>query len=556
MTDRPNTGKPDLSADTILYNGVIRTMDAANPVAEAIAIAGGRIVGLGTRAELQTFQGEATDLVDLGGRMVMPGLIDFHVHLLTSMIARLHRTALDTADEFETILHKIEAACARPGGRDWVVASAYGARALARMREPGALAALDAVSRGRPVALQHLSGHGYFVNSAALQAAGIDAETPDPPDGEIVKDAAGRPTGLLVEAGAWPVTSVIPQISPAEKAEAARASIGYLNSLGITGFADASTSLEMLEIYRALDEAGALTCWAAFHLALSPTCSNYAADEASLMREQRRELCGPHMHADFAKIFLDGVPSLRTAAMLAPYASAPEEAPVATALTLDELTEAIADFDRDGIGVKVHAVGDRAIRMVLDAVEQVRRRNGPGGPQHQIAHGQFIAASDIPRLAALNVLHDMCPPLWHPNSASLTHERMVGPERYATVWPVRDILAAGAAVVAASDWRTIAPDLDPWEAMCGLVTRRDPTGRHEGAHAPGQALSVAEVLPLYTSNPATAMRLGHRTGRLAPGLSADMIMLDRDLTTIDPMAIAQTRVLATWFEGRLVHGGA
>ena len=556
MTDRPNAAKPDPAAETILYNGVIRTMDAANPVVEALAVAGGRIVGLGSQAELMALRTEATVLVDLGGRMLMPGLIDFHVHLLSSMLARLHTTALDTADDFDTILGKIEAACARQDGRDWVVAGAYGALALRRMREPGALAALDAVSRGRPVAMQHLSGHGYFANSAALRIAGIDAATPNPPDGEIVKDAAGQPTGLLIESGAWPVTDAIPELTAAGKVEAARASIAYLNSLGITGFADASASLEALQFYRALDEAGALTCWAAFHLALSPTCSGYSADEAKLMREQRRELCGPHMNADFAKIFLDGVPSLRTAAMLAPYASAPDEPPVATSLTLEELTEAIADFDRDGLGVKVHAVGDRAIRMVLDAVEQVRLRNGPDGPQHQIAHGQFITAADIPRLAKLNVLHDMCPPLWHPNSASLTHERMVGPERYATVWPVRDILASGAAVVAASDWRTIAPDLDPWEAMCGLVTRRDPTGRYEGTHAPDQAVSVAEVLPLYTSNPAAAMRLGHRTGRLAPGLSADMIMLDRDLMTIDPMAIAQTKVLATWFEGRLVHGSA
>jgi len=547
---------PNPSAETILHNGVIRTMDAANPVAEALAVADGKIVRVGSWAEVEPLRGERTHLIDLGGRMLMPGLIDFHVHLLPSMIARLHTTALDTADDFDTILRKIEAACARQDGRGWVVAGAYGALALRRMREPGALAALDAISRDRPVAMQHLSGHGYFANSAALRIAGIDAATPNPPDGEIVKDTSGQPTGLLIESGAWAVTDVIPELSAAGKAEAARASIAYLNSLGITGFADASASLEMLEFYRALDDAGALTCWAAFHLALSPTCSHYSATEAQTMREQRRELCGPHMNADFAKIFLDGVPSLRTAAMLAPYASAPDEPPAATSLTLDELTEAIADFDRDGIGVKVHAVGDRAVRMVLDAVEQVRRRNGPGGPQHQIAHGQFITAADIPRLAELNVLHDMCPPLWHPNSASLTHERMVGLERYATVWPVRDILAAGAAVVAASDWRTIAPDLDPWEAMCGLVTRRDPTGRHEGAHAPGQALSVAEVLPLYTCNPAAAMRLGHRTGRLAPGLSADMIMLDRDLMAIEPLAIAQTKVLATWFEGRLVHGNA
>jgi predicted amidohydrolase YtcJ len=378
--EEPGRSMPNSSAEAILHNGVIRTMDAANPVAEALAVAGGKIVRVGSWAEVEPLRGERTALIDLGGRMLMPGLIDFHVHLLPSMIARLHTTAIDTADDFDTILGKVGEACARGGARDWVVANSYGALALQRMREPGALAALDAVSGDRPVVMQHLSGHGHFANSAALRIAGIEAATPNPPDGEIVKDTEGRPTGLLVEAGAWAVTAAIPELSAAGKAEAARASIGYLNSLGITGFADAAASLEMLEHYRALDDADALTCWAAFHLALSPTCSNYSAAEAKVMREQRRELCGPHMNADFAKIFLDGVPSLRTAAMLAPYASAPDEPPAATSLTLDELTEAIADFDRDGIGVKVHAVGDRAIRMVLDAVEQVRHRNGPDGP--------------------------------------------------------------------------------------------------------------------------------------------------------------------------------
>ena len=434
------------------------------------------------------------------------------------------------------------------------MAGPYGAAALAGMEAPGALAALDAASQGRPVALIHVSGHSRFANSRALELAGIDSSTPDPGDGHIVRDARGQPTGLLHEAACWPVRDAIPKLSPAELVEVGREALRYLNGLGITGFCDASATREMLEVFKRLDEEGTLSCWAGFNLALHPSSLGYDAKGAARLRAERRALCGPHMIADFAKVFLDGVPSLRTAAMFSPYAAAPEEPPIAMTLDRDGLAAVIGDFDAEGMGVKVHAIGDRAVRTVLDAVEIVRARNGFGGPQHHIAHGQFILEQDIPRLRTLNVLADMNPPLWFPNAASLTHERVIGPERYARSWAVRDILDSGAAIAIGSDWMTIAAELDPWEALAGLVMRRDPRGRFPGVHRADQALSVEQALPLHTRNPAVAMRFGDRTGALVQGLSADLIVLDRDIAAIDPAGIAGTRVDATLFEGRIVHG--
>lgn len=541
-------------ADLLLHHGVIRTMDPANPTAEAMAIGGGRILALGNAAALEGLCGPGTRRVDLGGRMVMPGLIDFHMHLLTSMTTRLYSTPLDPADDFAAVLAKVGAAAKVPGRREWVTAGPYGPAALEAMERPGALAALDAVSQGRPVSLTHVSAHGRFANTEALARAGIDATTPNPPDGEIVRDASGEATGLLHETASWPVRDAIPALSEAEMLQVAREAMGYLNGLGLTGFADASATLDMLRTFRALDDEGRLTCWAGFNLALSPTSMGYDTAEASELRRTRKALCGPHMVADFAKIFLDGVPSLRTAAMLEPYVTAPlGEPPIAMTLDVGQLADAIADFDAEGIGVKVHAIGDRAILTVLDAVERVRARNG-AGVQHQIAHGQFIRQQDIPRLRALNVLADMNPPLWFPSSASLTHERVVGKERYAQAWPIRDMVAAGADIAVGSDWMTISAELDPWLSLCGMVTRRDGGGRFPGAHRPDQALSMEEALPLYTRNPARALRIGDRTGQLSPGLSADFIVLDRDVTRINPMEIAGTKVMATIFEGRLVHG--
>jgi len=541
-------------ADLLLHHGVIRTMDPANPTAEAMAIGGGRILALGNATALEGLCGPGTRRVDLGGRMVMPGVIDFHMHLLTSMTTRLYSTPLDPADDFSAVLAKVGAAAKVPGRREWVTAGPYGPAALEAMERPGALAALDAASQGRPVSLTHVSAHGRFANTEALARAGIDATTPNPPDGEIVRDAAGQATGLLHETASWPVRDAIPALTDAEMLQVARDAMGYLNGLGLTGFADASATLDMLRTFRALDDEGRLTCWAGFNLALSPTSMGYDPAEAAELRRTRKALCGPHMVADFAKIFLDGVPSLRTAAMLEPYVTAPPgEPPIAMMLDSGQLADAIADFDAEGIGVKVHAIGDRAILTVLDAVERVRARNG-AGVQHQIAHGQFIRQQDIPRLQALNVLADMNPPLWFPNSASLTHERVVGNERYAQAWPIRDMVASGADIAVGSDWMTISAELDPWLSLCGMVTRRDGSGRFPGAHRLDQALSVEEALPLYTRGPARALRIGDRTGQLSPGFSADLIVLDRDVTRINPVEIAGTQVIATVFEGRVVHG--
>lgn len=548
-----------MRAALLLHGGAIRTMDPAHPRADAMAIGGGRILGIGTRAALQGLVGPGTRQVDLGGATVMPGIIDFHIHLLSGMTTRLYAAALSPTDDFPTVLEKVGASARQPGRREWVVAGPYGAAALAGMQAPGALAALDAVSNGRPVALIHVSGHGRFANSRALEMAGIDATTPDPPDGHIVHDAEGKPSGLLHETACWPVRDAIPGLSPSELQAVAAEAIRFLNGLGITGFCDASATREMLDAFRALDESGTLTCHAGFNLALHPTAMGYDAEAAGVLRATRRALCGPHMIADFAKIFLDGVPSLRTAAMFSPYAAAPDEAPIAMALDREDLAEAIADFDADGMGVKVHAIGDRAVRTVLDAVALVRARNGAGGPQHHIAHGQFILEEDIPRLRALNVLADLNPPLWFPNAASLTHERVVGASRYARTWAIRDMLESGVAIAVGSDWMTISAELDPWESLAAMVTRRDPRGRFPGAHRPDQALTLDQALPLYTRSPAIAMRFGDRTGALTAGLSADFIVLDRNLDAVDPMAtgpasIAGTAVRATFFEGRCVHG--
>jgi len=405
--------------------------------------------------------------------------------------------------------------------------------------------------------LTHLSGHARFANSLALQRAGIGTDTPDPPHGEIVRDGrTGRPTGYLLEAACTPVRLAIPALTASEQVAAARHGVAMLNRFGITGFLDAMASQEMLRVFKTLDDAGGLDAWAGFCLPAVANIVGSAWPDALI--DRRAELCGRHMRADFGKIFLDGVPSLRTAAMSDPYASTgsgegrPERGE--TLLSLDELVAGIAGFDRRGMSVKVHAIGDRAIRMMLDAVAEVRAANGPGGPAHQLSHGNYIRAEDIARLSQLNVIADLNPPLWFPSPTNVVHERAVGPARFAKAWPIRDIVASGALAATGTDWPAVAEEPDPWISLAGIVTRRDASGRAAGVYGPDQALGLAAALPLYTRNAARGMGLGIETGMLAPGLSADLVVLDRDLFAISGEEIAATRVLATLFAGRVVHG--
>jgi len=538
-----------MEAGTLFTNGSIHTMDPARPLAEAIAVdAAGCILTVGSAAELEPFAGAKTKTVDLGGRFVMPGVFDFHLHVITGMTTRLRSFTIDAGDDFAAILGRVRAAAAGKREGEWLTGSAYGARALADIEKAGLAARrqLDEASGGRPVLLIHGSLHGAFANEAALARAGIDAATPDPAGGRIVR-ICGEATGLLEENAMWIVDSAIPALGDGEMVGVARAAVRYFNSVGVTGFADAQSTPEMIAAFRALDDAGDLSAWAGFTLSASRTCSSWSPEAEALLK-RRDEVCGPHMVAGNAKIFLDGVPSLRTAAMLDPYPGTGGHGEMY--LTPDELFAEMAAFDRQGVGVKVHAVGDAAVVRVLDAVERVRAENGDGGPWHHIAHGQYIPHEHIPRMKWLRVIADLNPPMWFVNHASLAHERVVGKERYATVWPIRTMLEAGVDMALGSDWMTIFPELDPWQALAGLLTRRDPSGKLDGVHGSHEAITLDQALPLMTRNSAAAMGLGDRTGRLAPGLSADFIVLDRDLHAVAPQEIAGTKVLKTIFEGR------
>lgn len=543
----------------LLRNGAIYTMDPTRPWAEAIAIRDGRVAAVGGEAEVRAALPSDAEVIDLQGRMVMPGIIDVHNHFLWAGRAELFETNFPPTLTLQQILEQVRQAAAKQPAYGWVVGGIWGSGLLAELTL-AARRLLDEAAGGRPVMLRDDSHHNRWVSTAALRLAGIDATTANPVNGEIVRDpTTGEPTGLLLEAASALAEIAVGKAlasSPQLDFEAGAHAIRRLNACGITGSQEALTTRPVMAAAKALDDAGQLTAWVVGSLpvveaALAP---GEWGEALFALRDSYRTR---HFRPDAGKVFLDGVPTSRTSAMLEPYL--PDAAHGccfrgSTTLTVPQLARALADCEARGIAVKIHCAGDGAVRSALDAVEIVRSFNGPG-LTHQIAHASFIDPADVPRFAALDVVADLSPMLWFPGVIVEAIRATVPQERVDRFWPNRDLHESGALIAGGSDW-PVVHDPSPWVGIQGMVTRRDPSGQFPGALWPEQALDLATVLQVYTLNPARAMGIADLTGSLEVGKSADLIVLDRHLFQIPPEELASTRVLATYFEGRVVYEAA
>lgn len=360
---------------------------------------------------------------------------------------------------------------------------------------------------------------------------------------------------MLLEAAGIPVQEAYDRsggLTAAQHAAASRRGVEILNSFGITTFQDAGVSVEILEALAALDRADELDAWVVSSLLINDEIFGFDPIGEPLL-DRGEEFRTAHHRPDFVKIFLDGVPPARTASFLEPYlADAAHGAHFhgETTMTLDELIGWLRSVARRGLGAKVHCTGDGSARLVLDAAAQLRDE-GFTTPI-QIAHGQFLAESDIPRLQALDVSADISPFIWYPGVIPQALAEVLG-ERAEHSQPNRALIDAGARVAGGSDW-PVSDSPNTLEGLQGLVTRADPLGRAPGTLWPEQAITAEEALEVFTINAATAMGLGDETGSLTPGKSADFVVLARDAIAGPAEDIVRTEVISTWFAGRRVHG--
>lgn len=543
------------TADLIVTAAVIRTADRSRPVAEAFAVKDGRILAVGTSAEVAVYRGPETRTLDAGDAAVYPGFVDVHNHHALAGRTDLFELSLPAGLPLNDILARVREKAAELPEDAWIVGGAVPTTLLPQLENTASRLLLDEAAGGRPVVLIEDSRHNRWANTRALELAGISAESV-PAGGVTVLDAEdGTPTGVLLEAAGIPVQEAYDRsggLTPEQHAAASRRGVELLNSYGITAFQDAGVSVDILSALASLDAADDLHAWVVSSLLINDEIFGFDPIGADLIA-RGEEFRTAHHRPDFVKIFLDGVPPARTASFLEPYL--PDAAHGAhfhgeTTMTFDELYDWLSAVADRGLGAKVHCTGDGSARLVLDVAERLRAE-GVTTPI-QIAHGQFLADEDIPRLRALGVAADISPFIWFPGVIPEALADVLG-ERAKHSQPNRALLDAGALVAGGSDW-PVSESPNTLEGLQGLVTRADPLGRAPGVLWPEQAITAEEALEVFTINAATAMGLGNETGSITPGKSADFVLLERDAIAGPADEIVRTRVLSTWFAGRQVYG--
>ncbi|MBB5867393.1 putative amidohydrolase YtcJ [Allocatelliglobosispora scoriae] len=547
---------------TVLRNGAIFTATAATAWSTALVIRDGRVAAVGGDADLRDWLRHADDVVDLDGRLVTPGFIDAHVHPVVGGLERIRcdlSGSADAADYRRTI-----AAYAAGCSDAWVLGAGWAMAAfpdgIPHRRD------LDAIVADRPVYLPNRDHHSAWVNTRALELAGIDAATPDPADGRIERDADGRPTGLLHEGAMDLVAALVPADTAADRLAGLRGAQTYLHSLGITAWQDAMVhhdgTASVHDTYLAAQAAGWLRSRVAGALWWDRAADDIHDTVAALVRLRADAVQAaaaapaarytlPHV-----KVMQDGVVETLTAALLEPYHDRCGHTGDNRGLTfLDphRLADVVTALDAAGFGVHFHALGDRAVRDVLDALAAARAANGSSDRRHHLAHLQVVDARDRPRLRQLGAAANL-QALWachEPQMDELTIP-VLGAARAADQYPFGDLHRLGTTLVMGSDWPVSTPD--PWAAIHTAVNRTDgqaPPGTPAlGGH---QAIPLAAALTAYTAGSAWVTGADHEAGSLTPGRVADIAVHDRNPFDAAPSEIARTRVHRTYIAGDLVH---
>jgi len=547
------------AADLVVLNGRVYTVDSARSWANAFAVRGGRIIAVGDEAAVKPLIGEGTRVLDLDGRMAMPGIVDVHTHMMMGGQAALFELRLSNMERRDGILKKVREAAEKTAEGKWVIGAQWGSDLIATINTEESLRLLDEASLGRPVLLRDDTYHNRWVNTAAMRLAGVTAANADPEQGSFGRDPkTGALTGLMIESASGMIERAIVSSGhyTDEMDRAAMAhSIATLNEHGVTAFLDAAAMQPVMAALKGLDDRGELTAWASAAMPVTEPSFMFgiAGEELFALRETFRSA---HVRPDFTKVFLDGVPGARTAAFHEPYTPDPVFGCCFRGTTLasvPELVRWVGRCEKLGLSVKIHCAGDAAVTQALDAIDVVRSFNGPTKLVHHIAHASYIAPQDIKRFAELGVAADLSPFIWYPTAFLEGHKQTMGVERATRFWPNRGLLAAGTLMAGGSDWPVI-PNPDPWNGMEGLVTRQNPSGDFAGESLwPEQALDIATVLEIFTINSARVMGLDGTIGSLEIGKSADFIVLERNVLEVPSDEIADTKVLSTWFEGRKVY---
>ncbi len=529
------------AADLIIQNAKVWTVDQSLPTAQAVAVLGERIVAVGSNADADAWRGPKTQLIDAGGKLLLPGFNDAHVHFVNGG-AQLDAVQLTDAASAEEFARRIaERAKVTPKG-EWILGGDWDETKWS----PAALPTkeiIDRVAPDTPVFLSRYDGHMGVANSAALRLAGVTASTPELPGGTIVRDSQGNPTGALKDAAMDYIDKVIPDLSHEQRSHAVKRALLHAAALGVTSVQDMTPEYSDLAVYSEFLERGELTA------------RIYAAHIISRVDDQatigiRHAFGGPWLRIGAVKAFADGSLGSRTAYFFEPYADQPNylgllsEGMHPVSLMRDRMMKA----DAAGLQICAHAIGDQGISMILDIYSEIVKAHGDADRRFRIEHAQHMAAKDFDRFAQLHVIASMQP--YQAIDDGRWAESRIGRGRASRTYAFRTFLDHGVRLAFGTDW-DVAP-LNPLLGVYAAVTRATLDGKNPNGWFPEQKLTVQETVEAYTMGSAYAEFQEKQKGSITPGKLADIVLLSDDIFSIDPAKIRDVTVLKTFVGGKLV----
>ncbi|MFL5486267.1 MAG: amidohydrolase [Gemmatimonadaceae bacterium] len=535
------------SADLVLINGRIYTVDNARPVVSALAVRGGRVAFIGSDAEAKALANPSTTVIDLEGAAVVPGFVDAHAHLL-GLGTTLQRVNLAGSPSYDDVIARVKAWARDVAPGAWILGRGWDQNRWPTKEFP-THEALSGAFPDNPVALTRIDGHALLANAKAMQLAGVNASTPDPRGGRIIRLASGAPSGVFVDNAQSLITRAIPSATKADKRKAILAAVAEANRWGLTGVHDAGEDVETVGIYEELARAGS------YHLRNYVMLSDPGEPGSPatlrnpyIQRGPQSALYDGHLWIRAIKLYADGALGSRGAALLEPYSDEPTNSGLL--VSRPEHIRAWADSAlRRGFQVNVHAIGDRGNRIVLDAFDSALKKSPKADHRFRIEHAQVLSPSDIPRFARLGVIPSM--QATHQTSDMRWAEARVGPQRIRGAYAWRSLLNTGVVIPNGTDFPV--EEVNPLLTFHAAVTRQDPTNWPAGGWYPEQKMTRQEALLSMTLWPAYAGFQESILGSLTPGKYADFVVLDRDIMSVPDTEILGARVMSTWIGGKRVY---
>jgi predicted amidohydrolase YtcJ len=530
------------AADLIVTHANIYTVDRRHPKAEAVAVVGERIVAVGSKAEIDAWRGRDTRLIDAHGKLLLPGFNDSHVHF-TDGGAALAEVQLNDATSAEEIKRRLAAQVAKTKPGEWILGGDWDETKWSPAQPPTA-ALIDSVTPNVPVFVNRYDGHQGLANSAAMRLAGISAGTADVPGGVIVRDASGAPSGIFKDAAQELIFKAIPPPAHEQRLAAARRALVYAASVGVTSVQHMSADFADVEVYSELLEHGQLTT----RIYCAPLETTWQ-DQARV--GLRRAWGSTYLRLGAVKGFADGSIGSRTAALFEPYSDEPDNRGILSAEMHppEAMRERLMKADAAGLQLRVHAIGDRAISMILDMFAAIQAANGYHEQRMTIEHAQHVAPKDFERFARLHVIASMQP--YHAIDDGRWVEARIGRERARTSYAWRSLLDHGVTLAFGTDW-DVAP-LDPLLGLYAAVTRATLDGKNPLGWFPEQKITLAEAVEAYTMGSAFAEFQEQEKGSITPGKLADLVILSDDIFRIRPEGIRNVKVETTIVGGRIVY---